>query len=96
MSTRKRTAKAAPAPQEQAPKTLDIDINVDAFTNADYEALLDWSSGNAANRPVAEIFDILDRVIVGGFRTRRFVDSKDIIQKMLQRLQEVANGGPKN
>jgi hypothetical protein len=87
MTTSRRT-KSKPGTIREA-KPIDIEINVDEFTNADYEALVDWSSGSSS-RPVSEIFDILDRVIVGGFRTRRFVDSKAIIQQMLRTLTEEA------
>jgi hypothetical protein len=87
MTTSRRT-KSKPGPIRE-PETLDIEINVDEFTNADYEALVDWSTGTSS-RPVSEIFDILDRVIVGGFRSRKFIDSKAIIQHMLRTLTDEA------
>lgn len=87
MTTSRRT-KSKPGPIREA-KLIDIEINVDAFSNADYEILLDWTS-NPESHTVAQIFDILDRIILGGFRTRRFVDSKAIIQQMMQTLTDIA------
>jgi len=78
-------------------KTIEVEIDVDNFTNEDYEKMYDWATGNVGKYTVSEIFDIMDRVIIGGFRHRRFVDMRATIKSMLEQLNDLAVGnGQKN
>jgi len=72
------------------PAQVEIEINIDQFTNEDYEVLYDWATGNSGGYTVKQVFDLLDRVIVGGFRSRRFVDTKGIIEQMLTQITEAS------
>jgi hypothetical protein len=81
---------ATPEPAE--PKTFVIQIDAEVFTNADYEIMEDWASGNAGKHSTKEIFDILDRVVVGGFRKRKFIEIKPTVKSILQQLTSAAVG----
>jgi hypothetical protein len=87
-STKTRVTNSKVASTEPV-ETLEVDI--DSFTAEDYEILADWSSDNEGGYTIKQAFDILDRVIVGGFRHRRFVDIKGVIQTMMKQLTDYAN-----
>lgn len=81
--------KAVKEAKEIKPVVIDLEINIDDFTIADYEALLSFTQGDFSQYSIKEIFDILDKLIVGGFRTRKFIESKNVVTQLLTQLQEV-------
>jgi hypothetical protein len=85
-ATTKNTAKKV---ADEKPKSIELEINLDDFLISDYEALISFTQGDFSQYSVKEIFDILDKLIVGGFRTRKFIDSKNVVTQLLTQLQEV-------
>lgn len=86
-ATTKNTVKKV---ADQKPKTVQLEINLDEFYISDYEAILSFSQGDFSRYSVSDVFDILDRLIVGGFRTRKFIDSKNVVVQLLEKLKEVS------
>lgn len=83
------TTRSKKAPYTQPkPRTIDIEVNVEEFTAGDYEILLDWTTGNSQGHSVGEVFDILDRLVVGGFRQRKLIDLKGVIKTILEKVME--------
>jgi len=85
-ATTKNTVKKV---ADEKPKSIELEINLDDFLISDYEALISFTQGDFSQYSVKEIFDILDKLIVGGFRTRKFIDSKNVVTQLLTQLQEV-------
>jgi len=85
-ATTKNTVKKV---ADEKPKSIEIEINLDDFLISDYEALISFTQSDFSQYSVKEVFDVLDKLIVGGFRTRKFIDSKNVVTQLLTQLQEV-------
>lgn len=74
------------------PHVIEVEIKAEEFSAGDYEILVDWSTGNEGEHSIKEIFDILDRVLVGGYRNKPFIYTRDIVTQMMEKIGQATIG----
>lgn len=71
---------------------IELEIELEKYTNGDFEVLEDFMSGNKDGHKTKEIFDILDRIIVGGFRSRPMVELLATVGTVINNSISIATG----
>lgn len=67
---------------------LEVDVNLDALTIGDLETIDKSRRGELA---VAEMLDLLDRVVVGGARHLPLRAMRDIVERLQQEMDVISN-----
>jgi hypothetical protein len=74
----------------QAVEEITVEINADALLDLsfeDWEAIFNVGDGQMS----AQMIDVLDRVVVGGVRKRKWRNAPGVIRAFFQALNETAN-----